>query len=507
MSDLINRACRAAEDGMCVFPVRVSPDPLRPGKHLKEPKCTSWAKQSTDDPEQVVKFDWSQATHFGIDCEKSGIWVVDVDDRAALVKLPLTATRVQETISGGLHYIYKASGPFDQRNTTGAPYSGIDIRANGGFIVWYGLGGMIEDTIRPWPFHALIGKEKGSRNAGSGYVPGHISEGGRNNDAICAAGYFMGKFPHATIDMLMPYLMGHSFMYHTPPMKEAELRKVAISAQRWFEEATEIQPEEFFGQFDEVPDVSPPAKLCGDWLRAGSLSMLYARAGVGKTAWLAELAISVKNGTPFFGMPCEKVNRILWINGDLPIWQVRERLGHLNGVCDLWHVMFDDLMKRQEDLIARCKGYDLVIIDNRPALFDLGDANVAEAWKPLMMLLRQMCNEGTAIIVASHEGKGEGASSSFGSSAQEWNLDNNIRLSNRDPGENKEKEYLQACGKVPTRKVQWFKSRMSAPPPDREFYLVEKVDIHNPIAKRLMCEWQVFYAADGLPYVKPEKTK
>ena len=500
---LISAACKAAEEGMFVFPVNVHPSKDRPGKHDKEPICASWTGQSTDDPEQVVRFNWSRATHFGIDCGKSSVWVVDIDNLSCLSKLPLSPTRVQETISGGLHYIYKANPKLNQRNTTGIPMPGVDIRANGGFIVWYGIGEMIADTIRGWPFTSLVEAAKGARPVAVNYQGAAVSHGGRNNDAISAAGNFMARFPTASLDMVVPFLVGHSALFHSPPLEAGELRKIATSAMRWRKEDSEIKAEEYYGRISDMPHVPAPRALCGDWLREKTLSMLYARAGVGKTAWLAELCWSLKMESEFLGMPCQRVERILWINGDLPAWQIHERLGYLDPVVDLWHVMFDDLMLRQEDVYQRCQGYDAVIFDNRPSLFDLGDANTAEAWKPLMNLFRQVSNSGPAVIVATHEGKGEGTSSSFGSSAQEWAIDNNIRLTSLHPSDADEKKYVDFCyGKIPTGRMTFHKHRMCAKPDDRDFYLSMVNFADNLVARRLVFEWKCFYSANGKQLVR-----
>lgn len=229
--------------------------------------------------------------------------------------------------------------------------------------------------------------------------------------------------------------------------------------------------------------------------------MVYSRAGVGKTAWLGDLCFSIRHGEPFMGMKTTRAARILWINGDMPLWQIHERLGFLDGVADLWHIMFDDLMLRQQELADRCRAYDLVVLDNRPALFDLGDANSAEAWKPLMVLLRVIANSGPAMMVATHEGKGEGVSS-FGSSAQEWSIDNNIRISARSPGEKESELYEQACHHIPTRKVEWMKHRLSAEPPAREFYLRHLMSPADLTQSRLICEWSCFYDAAGKPIVR-----
>jgi hypothetical protein len=479
--DLVSAACKAAEEGMFVFPVLVSPSKDRPGKHDKTPLC-EWRRLSTDDPEQVVRLNWGGATHFGIDCEKSRIWVVDVDDRSALARCPLKQTRMQETISGGMHFIYRPAD-FDQRNTTNNPTTGIDIRANGGFIVWYGEGEMADDSINPWPWAHPIMKDTPRKQAKDAWEPGPVRAGGRNSDLISACGAFMHRNPGATMDIVAAYAVGHSVLYHSPVLSREECIKVADSAMRWQREDATENDLGYYGAFSGLPRKEPPAKICGDWLRAGSYSLCYARAGLGKTAFIAELIWCLKNKQQFFGMECYDPGDILWINGDLPDWQIHERLGFLDGKATLWHMEQANMFPHVDLLLDRCARYKLVIFDNRPALFYLNDANKAEDWHPLNTLMRQICSEGSAVILMGHEGKGEGGSS-FGSSAQEWVADNIIRI--RDPIQ-KELEPFRHCHKMPSRVVTWTKSRLCAPPDKRLFYFTE-----NLLERRLLCEWGAF---------------
>lgn len=262
-----------------------------------------------------------------------------------------------------------------------------------------------------------------------------------------------------------------------------------------------IEREEYFGSFGNAPKRPAPISFCGNWLRAGSLSMVYSRAGVGKTAWLGDMCYSIHRGEPFMGMPTTKAPKILWINGDMPLWQIHERLGFMDGIADLWHLMFINLMEQQEELVERCQGYDIVVMDNRPALFDLADANAAEAWKPLMVLLRVIANKGPAVVVATHEAKGEGTSS-FGSSAQEWAIDNNIRISKRMPTATEVERYEDLCHHVPDRKVEWMKHRLSEEPQAREFYLRYLMSQADLTQSRLICEWSCFYDAEGKPIIR-----
>lgn len=480
---LISRACTAAEEGLFVFPVLVAPDKKNPGKSSKTPLLPNGHNGASNDPEQIVKMDWEKASHYGINCEKSGIWVVDVDDKSALAVCPLAATRMQETVSGGQHYLYKAAS-FDQRNTTNYPVKGIDIRANGGFIVWYGDGEMIADTIQPWPWKAPLVPGKSKPTIAGYHDPmKKVGQSGRNNDLISACGAFIGRHPLANEDELASFAFGHSTRYHDPALSAGECHKVAMSAMRWRSEGVAQAAGEFFGPMSDLPPDPAPGKLCGDWLREKSYNILYGRGGFGKTAVLAELVWCLKHEEPFFGMETRDPGKILWINGDLPAWQVHERIGCLKGLVDLWHIEQSNLFERVDQLLDRSSGYGLVIYDNRPALFRMGDVNSAESWGGMNILMRQVCSSSPAALLAGHSGKGEVASS-FGSSAQEWVADNILSL--MAPTANEMKEFSN-MKKLPTRALRWEKHRLSGKPDDRLFYIEEHL-----MEGRLFCEWRPF---------------
>lgn len=120
----------AAERGFAVFPV----DGKRP--------LVQWRTESTSDTEQVRALDWSSATGIGVDCGKSGLVVVDIDDLEAIPELTeqlgwdATAdeTLISRTGRGGMHLFYRA-GSTEVKNSASRVVQGIDIRGSGGFVV------------------------------------------------------------------------------------------------------------------------------------------------------------------------------------------------------------------------------------------------------------------------------------------------------------------------------------------------------------------------------------
>lgn len=127
-----------------------------------------WREESTNDLDRIRSFDWARATGIGLDCGKSSIVVIDVDDVGAV---PLLAqklgwdpveddTYVAYTGGGGYHIYYKA-GDQAVRNSASKVVAGIDVRGDGGYVVlppsdhvsglvyrWYKKP---EDGVRPIP--------------------------------------------------------------------------------------------------------------------------------------------------------------------------------------------------------------------------------------------------------------------------------------------------------------------------------------------------------------------
>lgn len=140
------RATRLARKGYCVVPVHVSYD--AEGKKVLYFPLGAWQNVSTSDREIVESWDWDEATHVGIDCEKSGIVAVDLDRKdgkdgvAVWDRLlndhhtPASELRVP-TPSGGFHEPYKADPASPIKSSKGSVGAGIDIRAAGGFLIAY----------------------------------------------------------------------------------------------------------------------------------------------------------------------------------------------------------------------------------------------------------------------------------------------------------------------------------------------------------------------------------
>ena len=231
--------------------------------------------------------------------------------------------------------------------------------------------------------------------------------------------------------------------------------------------ATREAPQPLFdysGSFSAIPPQLVPEPLCGEWLRRGTYTIVYARAGKGKTAVCSHLVSCMKDRRDWMTQKTKDPGRVVWVDGDNELWQLQERMAFLGKYPDveLHHVVNKNLLLHTGEIESLCEGAGMVVFDNFSALFHLEDANQAEQWRPFNEFMRRIYSKGPAVILQQHEGKGEGTSA-MGSSAQEWTAHNIIRVSTRDISE-KESDKLPSYSGARCGKIVWQKHRMSDEP-------------------------------------------
>jgi hypothetical protein len=131
-------ALRYAARGWPVFPCRAGD---------KKPLTAHGFKDATTDPEQINAW-WSEnpQANIGIACGAARLVTVDVDVKNGALGLEswqalchelgseIGDTAVARTPSDGRHYVYRANG-HELRSSAGKLASGLDVRAQGGYIV------------------------------------------------------------------------------------------------------------------------------------------------------------------------------------------------------------------------------------------------------------------------------------------------------------------------------------------------------------------------------------
>jgi hypothetical protein len=146
----LTAALALAERGVPAFPCLAS----------KAPACPGGFKAATADPASLRAL-WRAhpGELVGVPTgAPSGLDCVDVDPRhggdvwLAAHRSRLPATREHVTRSRGRHLLFRAASGV--RNSAGKIGSGIDVRASGGFILWWPATGLpvpVRGPIAQWP--------------------------------------------------------------------------------------------------------------------------------------------------------------------------------------------------------------------------------------------------------------------------------------------------------------------------------------------------------------------
>jgi Bifunctional DNA primase/polymerase, N-terminal len=131
----------------------------------KRPATPHGFLDASADPEVIRKFDWHNRLIGVATGAVSGIDVLDIDpqhggdDWHEANKHRLPATRVHQTRSGGWHRLFQHADGL--RCSTGKIALGIDVRADGGYIIWWPAEGLTCEDYPPsglpeWPSWVLF---------------------------------------------------------------------------------------------------------------------------------------------------------------------------------------------------------------------------------------------------------------------------------------------------------------------------------------------------------------
>lgn len=170
--DTLTIALSLARFGWHVFPVEIAETD---GRRDKRP-LIKWLKGATTDAETIATW-WTGkfvTAWIGVNCEKSGIIVADLDHdhgKNGLGNLIDAGHTLPETLSyqtgrGGEHWVYKAP-PGRWTIGKGAPVKDVDIRAGNGLFVYYGPELAKKPKLATAPEWALLPYEATKSSTGA----------------------------------------------------------------------------------------------------------------------------------------------------------------------------------------------------------------------------------------------------------------------------------------------------------------------------------------------------
>src|SRR6516165_4825115 len=150
-----------------------------------------------------------------------------------------------------------------------------------------------------------------------------------------------------------------------------------------------------------------------------SLAMLYAPRGVGKS-WLGlSIGLAVASGTPLLRWPAPRKRRVLYVDGEMPLVSLQERLRMLSAGLgseipnDNFQVLAADntdsgislgTEEGQGLLDPLLKDVDLLVLDNLSTLVTTGSENASDGWVAMQNWLLSLRRQGVAVLLINHAG-------------------------------------------------------------------------------------------------------
>lgn len=199
-----------------------------------------------------------------------------------------------------------------------------------------------------------------------------------------------------------------------------------------------------------VLSVPPRETVVESWLLLPSLILIWALRGLGKT-WLAlELARAIATGEKFLAWAVPKARRVLYVDGEMPLTDLKERLAQLcatpPALLDFLpsEMLFRDgqplnlnsalhqarIIELLDTLAGEGRAPEVVIFDNLSSLAGGTDENSNSEIESLLRFLIGLRHRGLAVILIHHAKKG--GEDQRGASRREDLLDTSVKLAPPD---------------------------------------------------------------------------
>lgn len=196
--------------------------------------------------------------------------------------------------------------------------------------------------------------------------------------------------------------------------------------------------------FHELMEINIPEPrfFISPFMQEGSLGMVYAKRGVGKTMFGLEVAYAISSGGSFLRYQAPEAVKILYIDGEMPINLIKNRLLTIKNseihqpkadhflilsqchqetqLPSLGTLQFESLVDPIIDQV------NVVVIDNLATLATRGDENEGKDWVDIQRWILDLRRRKKAVLLIHHAGKN---GNQRGTSKREDTLDYSINLS------------------------------------------------------------------------------
>ena len=171
-------------------------------------------------------------------------------------------------------------------------------------------------------------------------------------------------------------------------------------------------------------------------------AMLHSWRGVGKTYTALGLALAISSGGSFWRYRAPKPRRVLYIDGEMPLSTLQQRLAELQATSekdppeDYFRIVTPDHQLLplpnfatpfgQDALAPLLKDVEVLILDSLSVLCFTGRENESDSWSPIQEWVLKLQRQGVTVILLHHSGK---SGAQRGTSRREDILDLVINLS------------------------------------------------------------------------------
>lgn len=137
--------------------------------------------------------------------------------------------------------------------------------------------------------------------------------------------------------------------------------------------------------------------LLDPWLTGGSINLLYAWRGIGKTQMALGISYAIGTKTSFLGWKAPDAQKVLYVDGEMPVRELKNRINSIGYISDnvtifssgIQDCSMPDLRTTEgQEMLDRLitKDTKLIIIDNLSCLVG-GNENDAENWHSIGIVL------------------------------------------------------------------------------------------------------------------------
>jgi RecA-family ATPase len=380
----------------------------------------------------------------------------------------LQCARVHAT-RRGYHLLYRMPD-LEIRNSASTVAVGIDVRAEGGYIIWwpahgYNATGSLDELTEPpmWLLRVLTTERP--QRAPSKHTSAKIPEGTRNDTLFrLAAGFRRAGAGSTELSAAVDAFNGRC----EKPLDDVELDSIVRSAMRYPAEPhphIEI-PERIPLDWKQLSQQKPPVRdwAIEHWLGMRHVTLLSGGGGSGKTSMAQAMASCLALRTEYLDRTPTQRTVLMWACEDdtQELWRrqsaIAEWLGvplsdfagrlHLHSYDGAQVELAAHVDQRRlretpmmSELCAQIGDYraDVVVLDNIARLFAGNENDRHDVTAFIAMLTAAALPTGAAVLLLGHPGKAAGSEYS-GSTAWEGAVRSRLYLGSSLPDMPRDKE-------------------------------------------------------------------